>query len=456
MESSHKKDILIVGGGITGLSTAYYLSKTKADFVLLEGQKDVGGTIQTIQKQGCTLEAGPDSFVSTKPWARELCEELGLEKDLLPPNPKAKTLFVLQKRKLKPLPTGLSLGIPTKISPFIFNRTLPVSTKIRMAMEYFYPPKDFLGDEALGHFMTRHFGQKAFELLIDPLLGGIYASNTDHLSLQATFPQFQQMEKKYGSLIRGFKRLPKRNGGPPFLTLKEGMASLPNRLREKIPEHVLLPNHKVQKIFILGDFQGFKVLCENQKTFISNHLVLALPPKDIPCLLPGDLNLSSILRRFQSTSTAVIFLAFPMTDHLRKINGFGFIAPRKESNLLACSFVSKKFPWRSREDVFLIRSFIGGQGREDVLKKSEPEIVFMVKQEIMDILGVSHEPIFSKIFPWVNQNPVYSLDQAERVRNLQNELKEIPNLHLIGNHFGGVGIPDCIRQGKECAQKLSI
>jgi len=428
----------------------------------LEASERSGGTIYTVEQNDCTLDAGPDSFITAKPWAEELCKELGLEDQLIPPNPEANKIFIVQKDHLRPLPKGLTLGIPTKLFPFLLNRSLPWSLKLRAASEFFYRPKNSLNpnspDEALAHFIQRHFGREALDLVLEPILAGIYAGQAENLSTQATFPQLLTLEKKYGSLIRGFRKkarqisVPKK---PIFLSLKKGMGHLIDTIEKKIPQKTVKFNHKVEKIEIHEKGRGYSVFCSNHQRFFTKQLILTLPPIFAKHLFSQQHELKNQLDCYPSVSTAVVFIGYPRSAVYNVNHGFGFISPRKEAcKLLACSWVSNKFPMRSPRNTFLIRAFLGGAGREELAQLPEEELKILVDQEIRRIMKISSNPLFSRIFYWRKRSPQYPIGHPQNNKELAKTLKNFPGLYFIGNSYSGIGIPDCVRLAKEAAEKI--
>jgi len=464
-----KLDALIVGAGITGLATAYYLTKRSGNIpkmAVLEAANHLGGTIQTVKESSCVLDGGADSFITAKPWGVELCKELGLEDQLIAPKPEAKKIFLVKKDKLYSLPDGIILGIPTKPLPFLLNQALPWSTKIRMALDWFIRPKSngspspAHADESGTHFMKRHFGQKAVDLIFDPILGGIYAARADHVSMAAAFPNFLDMEKRTGSLIRGFSQITKSQKKTPkkpvFITLKNGLGDLIQALEKKFSPGILHPNHPVTRINCLGENQGYEVLCKNGKKWQAQHVVLALPSGQAKKILSGHQDLQTPLENFSSVSTATVFLGFRKQDLPQKFNqlpGMGFVVPRNErSPLLASTWISNKFSHRAPEDIFLIRCFWGGEGSEEYATLPKDALVQLTRKELNRLLAIDAQPLLQHVFFWNKQSPQYPVGHLENIAGLEQALTEFPGLFLIGNSYGGVGIPDCIRMAKRVSE----
>jgi oxygen-dependent protoporphyrinogen oxidase len=289
-------------------------------------------------------------------------------------------------------------------------------------------------------------------------LGGIYAAKSHNLSLAATFPQLIQMEKKHGSLIRGFRQAAKQHASKGsksiFYSLKRGMGSLIEALQKKIPQDSIHLNQKVMRIE--KEEQGYKVYLESGKTLRTQNLILAIPPPTIASLFPKTSNLQKAISPFLCSSTATVFLAFPKKAIALKYDGLGFVCTRTlDHKILACTWASNKFSFRSPEDIFLMRCFLGGEGKEEVIDQSEEEMVKICQGELKNLMNIQADPLFSRVYKWSKRSPRYGVGQLERLKKLEESLRDYPNLHIIGNAYRGVGIPDCIRMAKECTEKLS-
>src|SRR5512141_137918 len=235
--------IVIIGGGIAGLSAAYYATKKLPDaqIILLESSDRWGGKISTDRATfdvgQFIIEGGPDTFLSTKPYATALCKELGLGERLHGTNPNQKNTYVLHRNKLEPLPDGLAMMIPTNVQAILKSRLVSWFGKARMGLDFVQPAKSLNGDESLGTFVSRRLGREAYENLIEPLMSGIYAGDGDALSLASTFPYLRDMELRYGSLARGALVMRKQSNGKSiqgsrsaFLTPTTGLAEIVEKL----------------------------------------------------------------------------------------------------------------------------------------------------------------------------------------------------------------------------------
>lgn len=464
------KTVLIIGGGIAGLSAAYHLQKTIAEagfdwrVQLLEASDYLGGKIRTERIDGFVIEGGPDTFLATKPWATQLCQELGLGERLQGTNPAQKNTFILRKGQLQPLPDGLTMMIPTNISSMLATRLLSWPAKLRMGLDWFIPAKTLDGDESLGGFVSRRLGRSAYENLIEPLMSGIYAGDGDALSLQATFPYLRDLELKHGGLVKGAlstKRRMGRNGQKPagsrsaFLTpltgLQEIVDALVNRLEKMGCElQTSQPVYRIKR-----NSQGYSVQLIQGQALQADAVILAAPAyasARILSELAPDLALE--LEAIDYVNAATVSLAYDQDQLKRPLNGYGYVIPRKEGQrALACTWTSTKFPHRAPEGKALVRVFFGRAGEGIDVPTDEDELVSLARQELAQTLDLTAEPLLGKVFYWESAMPQYNLGHPERLVRIEGQLKNFPGLALAGNAYRGIGIPDCIHSGAVAAQK---
>ncbi len=460
MDASNKMQIAIVGGGISGLATAFYLHKgaiqqgIPLSITLLEADKRLGGTLVTVKEKGFLIEGGPDSFVTTKPWGMMLCKELGIEDRLIPTNPQNKKVYVLCNGLLEELPPGLLLAVPTRLVPFLTSRLISPAGKLRMAMDLVLPRRLGNGDESLGSFFGRRFGKEAVEKIAEPLMGGIYLSEADRLSLQSTFPQFFSMEQKHRSLILGLSRQKRATGtGSMFMTLKNGMADLVEALLSRLDGVNVRTGAPVECIRQEGN--RFR-LTLNGSSIEADQVVLTVPAPQAAKIV-GVLSheLGQAINRIAYASSATISLGFTRDAIPKVLDGTGFVVPRKERRkIVACTWSSAKFDGRAPYGYVLLRCFVGGSWGIECNNITDEALVQVARDEMRSILGIKAEPVIKRVFRWQDTNPLYQVGHAKRLQEIEDSLAKFPGLYLVGAGYRGVGIPDCIYQASLAANKI--
>lgn len=470
LADSRPRHVVVVGGGIAGLSTAYYLqqgareAKMPLRITLLEAEASLGGKVQTERPDGLVIEGGPDCFLRRKPWALDLCRELGLEGEVMGTNDARRQVFVWRKGRLVPLPEGVFLVVPTRIWPFVTSRLISWPGKARMAMDWFLPPKRDGGDESVGAFVRRRLGQEALDVIAEPLMSGIHIADPERQSLLATFPIFRQLEEEHGSLLRGMLaarrargRRSSAGGGAPasvFVTLRGGMGDLVRALARALDGTDVLtsaPVHQVER----QAGGGYLVRLEHGQGLAADAVVLATPAF-VSAEILRDLSpqLAEALGRLPYVSSATISLAFRREDLGKDLDGFGFVVPRREGRrLLACTFSSTKFAHRAPEGMALLRCFVGGPGQEHLVEWDDDALLRLVREELRAIMGLQAWPVQSRIFRWWKANPQYEVGHLDWVEEVRALCASEPGLFLTGSAFEGVGLPDCVRQGRDAARQ---
>jgi protoporphyrinogen/coproporphyrinogen III oxidase len=463
------KHVLIIGGGISGLATAYYLqqaaraARVALKWTLIEGTTRVGGKVVTEKMEGFVIEGGPDSFLRQKPSAMRLAQQLNLDDALMGTNGARAGTAVLNGGRLVPLPEGLALLVPTRLLPFVTSPLFSWTSKLRMGLDLVLPPRKGDSDESVADFVRRRLGQEAVDKLAEPLLSGIHMSEPERQSLLATFPQFRELERNHGSLIRGMlaqrhiargsdaRPAPDRPASP-FLTLREGMGQLIGALQEALNGEILLSTSATH---IERVTSGYRVLT-TRGSFDGDALVLATPATASSAMLselaPG---LCKELSRIRYLSTATISLGYRAADLPPDCSGFGFVLPRTEGRRIrACTWSSAKFQHRAPADHVLLRCYVGGPGHEEDATLDDAALLQLVRQELQATIGLTAEPLVSRIFRWPLASPQYDVGHLDRVARINEWLGQLPGLFLTGIAYGGVGLPDCIRQGEEAAQQV--
>jgi len=462
--------LTIIGGGIAGLSAAYYATKKAKEqnipleLTLLEADSHWGGKIKTDRVEGFVIEGGPDTFLATKPWAVNLCNELGIGERLHGTNPEAKNTYVLHKNRLVSLPEGLAMMIPGKVMPMLKTPLLTPPQKLRIGLDFILPVKKGDTDESLGNFITRRLGRATYENLIEPLMSGIYAGDGDKLSLQSTFSYLRDFERKYGSLslgaIKAYRARTKaqKNHGSRsvFLTPTTGLAEMAEAIVAYLEENGadLRLNTPVSRITFHDS--RYQVELMDGSRLQTDSVILATP-----AFVSGDLLASPLpepaeaLKSIPYVSTATVSLAYKLTDLPRPLDGYGYVIPRSAGReALACTWTSTKFPHRAPEGYALLRVFIGRAGQENDISWNDDGLLKIARNEIKETLGITAESIVSRVFVWENAMPQYNLGHPDILTQIDATLDPIPTLALAGNGYRGIGIPDCIHSGELAVDKI--
>jgi protoporphyrinogen/coproporphyrinogen III oxidase len=471
--------ILIIGGGIAGLSAAYYASRQINDeiHITLPEQADYwGGKLVTerVPYDGShfVIEGGPDTFVVTKPWGVRLCKELGIADRLRGTNPETKKTYILKNEKLHELPGGLTMMIPTEFGPMIRTGLLSWSAKARMALDFILPAVRVNGDETLGAFVTRRLGRAAYENLIEPLMSGIYAGDGDRLSLQSTFPYLRDLEHKHGGLVKGALALRQErmrkarfNGGNSvptpgsrslFLTPLTGLAEIVEALLQSLERSGVELRLRTAVNGIEMDLDRYTVHLSDGESLLVEGVILATPSYITANLVDHFApDLAAELRPIEYVSTATVTLAFRESDLPQPLDGYGYVIPRRERRkALACTWTSTKFPHRAPDDYALLRVFIGRAGQDDEISWDDASLLNVAREELSLTLGITADPILTRIYRWEKAMPQYNLGHPERLQQIERFLSAYPGLALAGNAYQGIGIPDCIHSGEMAAQKI--
>ncbi len=467
------KRVAIVGGGIAGLATAFALQEKAASeglpvaCTVIEAGPEWGGKIATHRVGEFLIEAGPDSFLSQKPWALELCAKLGLSDHLVNTNETGHKAFVYSRGRLRELPEGLVAIVPTKLGPFLRSGLLSWPGVARMALDLVLPGRFNAADESVASFFRRRLGSEAFERVVEPLMAGIYAGDAEQMSLRATFPQFIEIERRHGSLIRGLLAGRKKGkvapapGRTTFVTLKGGLGELVRTLVAKVGDAgaTLLPGRPVVALrapSVRSKVWTYEIQLKDGTVVTADAVVLATPAYvTAEFLRPISLAVSKLLEEIPYASTATIALTYGSRDLGPSVRGFGFIVPRVEGrDLLAATWTSLKWPHRAPPSQILVRCYVGGAGREDILKADDGTIVRRVREDLRRIAGITAEPSYAEVNRWERGMPQYVLGHRNRLDRIQAALSNFQGLYFTGAAYRGVGVPDCIRDGNETADLI--
>jgi protoporphyrinogen/coproporphyrinogen III oxidase len=456
------KRVAIIGGGIAGLSAAFYFERARrngaqVDWVLLEKSDRLGGVIRSEVREGYVLEAGPDSFLFMKPEGAQFCRDLGIGDRLISSNDADRKTYIVVKSRLIPIPDGLEFMVPTRVAPMATTPLFSWSTKLAMAMEWFHSSSNHRNDESVAEFVRRHFGQEMVDRVAEPLLAGVYGGNADQMSVRAVLPRFAEMERESGSLVRASLKARKerkksaQTPQPLFTSLKNGVQEMVNAAVAALPPDCIRLRTAVKAVEQSGS--GWTVKTQSGSEAF-DEVILATPAPAAAAML-GDVNsvLTNGLRQIQYSSSAAVVLAYDKPVMLPP--GHGFLVPRTEGrSMLACTFVHRKFSYRAPEGGALLRCFISSSRVPDLQRRDEQWLLSVMMKELEELLSVRERPLFSEVYRWDCALPQYSTGHLERVAEMEKAIAGLPGLQLIGNSFHGIGIPDCIRSGRKAAEKI--
>ena len=461
--------IAIIGGGIAGLAAAHRLVELSREqqrpvrVTLLEAGRRLGGSIATERVDGFVIEAGPDSFISEKPWALKLCERIGFAPRLVRTRDQFRRTFVVHNGVLHALPDGFLLLAPTRFLPLITTRLFTWPGKMRMALDLILPRGPQRSDESLGSFVTRRLGREALERVAQPLVGGIYTADPDDLSLAATMPRFLEMERTRRSIIWAMwtqqRRAPaaaRTTSGARwslFVSAADGMQSLVDALAQRLPEGVVRLGSAVAA---LQRGERWTIAAADGAGLEADAVVLATPAHQSARFLNAlDARLAEELRGVPYASSATVSLAYRAEQIPRPLDGFGFVVPLVEArSIVACTYSSVKYPGRAPDGHVLLRAFVGGALQQALFDQDDATMAASVRRELRDLLGISGEPLLSRIHRHPDAMPQYRVGHLERMARVDAALAHHPGLALAGNAYRGVGIPDCIHSGELAAEAV--
>jgi protoporphyrinogen/coproporphyrinogen III oxidase len=468
----------IIGGGIAGLAAAYELEKARTagaavDYTVFEARGQLGGVVASEVVNGAVLERGPDSFLTEKPAAAELCRELGLSASLMASNDAARKTYILVKNKLIPLPDGLMFLVPTKLIPTALTPLFSLRTKMRMGLELLHSPRPSGGeDEAVATLIERHFGPEAVDRLADPLLRGIYGGDATQLSARTVLPRLVEMESAYGSLTRGMlaahrkmraaakkngRAGPNRSNGPrpAFTTLRGGLQQLIDALQAALKPAAVRLSTTVSGLSKVPS--GWRIETNGIGETYDSVIVCSPAWAAGVLLSPVDAALGEELSAIPYSSSITVNLLYSEAALGPLPDGFGFLVPVCEGRrMLACTFVHRKFLGRTPQGKAILRAFLGGVKNEALLAETDDVLVAMVRLELKEILGIDAEPEYTQVSRWRRAMAQYAVGHQARAKRVAELVAALPGLKLAGNAYAGIGISDCVRGGRTAAQQLLL
>ncbi len=477
--SSNSPRVAIIGAGISGLSAGFYLHRLAPDvsFNLFEASSRVGGVIETFETTDSIIELGADNFATLIPDALQLSRDAGLENLLIRPNLDHRLARVVARGRVLPIPNGFSLMQPTRLSAILTSPVLSWIGKLRLLGEYFVPSRKEESDESLEAFAVRRLGREAFERLVEPIVGGIFTAKAETLSMQAAMPQFVEIERKHGGLIRGYlakRRDPSKSNEAArqasgarydqFLAPKDGMQSWLNQLSERLPKSSIEFNTRIESIERCRDGRwklqkGNVGKDEREKPdepSLFDAVIVATPAGPAAKLLkPVSKVLYDELSAIPYADSAVVAMLVDRSEIDPSLLCFGIVVPQKERlDVLAISFTSEKYPNRLPHEKILLRVFMGGAVRPELYLETDDQLVERAWRDTQQLLKLRTQPTWHRVIRWPAAMPQYLVGHLERLSRIEEELKTIPGLALAGNAYRGVGIPQCVRSGRQAAEQI--
>jgi oxygen-dependent protoporphyrinogen oxidase len=451
-------DAIIVGGGISGLASAYYLSKKGLSSTLIEAQPRLGGLIRTDLISNCQIEAGPDSYISTKPEATTLAEEIpNLKAGIIGTNDESRRIYLVNGGKLVPMPAGMVLMVPGDMRAALSSRLFTDSTRRRILNERFTKPRQRDRDISVADLVVDHFDRTMLETIAEPLLTGVYGGDAARLSAASVLPRFLEYERHYGSLIRAVRAEKKETEqrGSLFLSFKDGMQALTDSLYRASSGAVTRVTGEATHLTRQNG--GWQVHIGNAKRE-AKFLVVAVPAHRAARLFSDSLPpLSDELAAIPYSSAITVVLGYARSSITHSLDGFGFLVPRAERRrVAACTWINTKFPQRIAPGYAALRAFVVDTDAEALITNADEEIVQVVREEFTRLMGIDAEPVFSTVQRWPLSMPQYVVGHGARRQRVSALVKQEPGLYLVGNAYEGVGIPDCIRLAKNAVAEIEL
>lgn len=458
MSDDRSSDVLIVGAGISGLATAWGLQRRGHKVSVIEAAPRPGGAIGSLRQEGCLIESGPNSTLETSPLIGALLDELGIAAERIGARPAAAKRYVLRGGRLVALP----LSLPAFVTTPLFSWR----AKLSLLREPFLPRLQGEGEETVADFVRRRLGSEFLDYAIDPFVAGVYAGDPEHLSLRAAFPRLQELERRYGSLIRGQifgarerrRSQEKSKQAAPMISLRNGMQTLTDAIATRLDRLVL----DTSAISAARDGQGgWQVAARGPGGHIAHYrarvLVLATPAfAAAELVVPHGANAARALDGISYPPVASVASAYDRADIAHALDGFGFLVPRKEQRgILGTIFSSTLFDNRAPETTALLTSFVGGMRQPEVAQDDETRIARTVQTEHSALLGARRQARWTRVTRWPRAIPQYALGHLDRMAALDAAERDLPGLFFCANYRGGIAVGDCIRSAHAMAQRVA-
>jgi oxygen-dependent protoporphyrinogen oxidase len=458
--------VAVIGGGLSGLAAAHRLREldSGAEVVLFEATDRVGGILATTRREGWLIERSADMFSTREPWALDLCRRIGIAEELIETDARFRRAYVVRRGNLIPVPEGFTLLSPARVWPIVTTPLLSLRGKVRLAWEYFVPRRESASDESLESLVVRRFGREAFDRLVQPLIGGIYTADPAKLSVAATLPQFVELEREHGSLIRGMRRKQAASRGKEagtgaryaqFVAPRDGMQRLVDALAARLPPEVIRLGAPVERLSHHAECWEVTIRGEASPLRFDD-LIVAVPGHVATRLLQSvDQQLADLLGKVTYAGCSVAVIGVRQDQLARQLQGFGFVVPAIERrSIIAGSLASLKFPGRAPEGKLLLRVFVGGALQPELAGLPDEELRTLVLGELRELLGLTGEPEFFEVVRWLGMMPQYHVGHLDLVSQIETQAAKLPHFALAGNSLRGVGVPFCVRSGERAAEAI--
>lgn len=457
--------VAVVGGGITGLAAAFELERRAEQagqavrVTLLEAGDRLGGRLRTELVGDVLVEHGPDALFVRTPEAGRFCEAIGLGDEVLRPDPRYRQAFIVLGGRLAQLPPGMEGGVPRDLRRLALTPMLTPLGKARAALELLLPPRRETSDESIYAFMRRRFGREVAERIAKPLLGAIYSADVYHLSLHAITPHLREMERQHGGVLRATLKAPRPSGTarpayPHFITLKRGAESMVPAIVQHLRHTDLRLRAPVRALRERGG--GWDLQVGDGSVVQADHVVLTLPsPVAADLLQPIEPSVTASLRATRYSTVAIVALVLPPEAEPTVPGGSGMlVAPDEDTVLAACSFTSRKWPHCTPGGEVLLRCHVHQDRWPEVYALDDEALARRVRADLARLTGIHHAPLATRVFRWPNAVPHYAVGHLDRLAQVRSALARHPGLLLAGAGYGGVGLPECIRQGRQAAEQV--
>lgn len=455
------KTVVVIGGGITGLSAMYELQKwkkasgTDVRLVLIEASNQLGGKIRTVKQNEFLMETGADSIVARKLDTKPVIEELGLEKEVV--YNATGLSYIYTDGEIKPIPEDSVFGIPASIESLVNSTIVSAEGKVAALKDLYTPNETFTKSDSVGRFLEYFLGQELVEKQIAPVLSGVYSGTLNDLTIASTLPYLLDYKNKYGSMIRGLEKNKQKfiSGEKKFLSFQNGLDSLIDAFEEKLADVEILKNTEVQKI--KKENRHYQVYVNNQEPIIADNMILSIPHSGAQSLFHAP-ELKREFANLKSSSLISVYLGFNVSDSILPADGTGFItANTEELSCNACTWTSRKWKHTTKSGNLLIRLFYKSShpSFDSLMNMNNEELLKIALTDIQKSLGIKAEPVATEVTNWTNQMPNYLITHPQSVEALERKMAaDYPGIILAGCSYYGVGIPDCIKNGADSATKI--